>query len=97
MIEQADVVKHAPGILGSLTAVFLLKDTWPRRGLLFFAGWASAHFIAPMVAKYLSIDAEVAGFIVGVFSMAIVAKSFEVVEAIQPKDLVDRLLKRWGL
>ena len=97
MIEQSDIVKHVPGVLGSLTAVFLLKDTWPRRALLFFAGWSSAHFVAPTLARFLAIDAEVAGFLVGLFSMAIVAKGFEVVEAIQPKDLIDRILKRVGL
>ena len=97
MLEQSDMVKHAPGIVGSLTAVFLLKDTWPRRFVLFFAGWASAHFIAPSVVNFLSVDAEVAGFLTGLFSMAIVAKSFAIVEAVQPKELLDRFLKRWGI
>lgn len=94
---EPELVKNAPGILGSLTAVFLLKDTWPRRLLLFLAGWVASRYGAPWVSFRLDMDPEVAGFLTGLFSMAIVAKLFEMIEAVNPKELLDRLLQKVGL
>ena len=42
-------------------------------------------------------DAEPAGYLTGLFSMAIAAKVFEIVDSVPTTDLWARILKRVGL
>jgi hypothetical protein len=95
--DPSGYFKHLSDWLGSLVAVFLLRDTWPRRVVLFVAGALAAYYGAPYVASHAGADRELAGFLTGLFSMAVTAKVFEAVESLQPKDLVDRVLRRLGL
>jgi len=97
MSDPFDLSKHAPGVLGSLTAMFLVKDTWPRRIGLFVAGVAAAYYGGGWTANQFGADPELAGYLVGLFSMGIAAKAYETLESIQPKELWDRILKRLGL
>ena len=97
MAIDPEITKHAPGLLGSLVAVFLIKDTWSRRLVLLIAGVAAAAYGAPHVSLRSGADAELAGFLTGLFSMAVAAKLIEVIDAVKPSDLIDRILKRIGL
>lgn len=96
MIDSNDVARHAPGVLGSLAALLWIKDSWPRRVGYVVAGSAASHYASPMAALLLNTDQGLAGFLIGLFSMAITAKIFETIEAVQAGQLIDRLLKRWG-
>ena len=98
MLPGADeVTRHAPGFLGSIAAMLWVKDTWPRRIGYVGAGSVVSHYAAPWVAQWTSIDLALAGFLVGLFGLAIVAKIFEALESIKPADLGERILRRWGL
>jgi hypothetical protein len=95
--DLQDLAQHAPGAVGSLVAVFMMKDTWPRRLVLFFAGFAAAYYGSPYAALHTGADRGLAGFLTGLFSMAVIAKVYEALAAIDAKDLATRLLKRMGL
>jgi hypothetical protein len=95
--DPTELTKHAPDFLGSLTAMFLLKNTWPRRIALFIAGMGAAYYGSPYVAGHTGADPSLSGYLTGLFSMAIVAKIFESIEALQPQDLINRILQRLGL
>lgn len=97
MTDPVDLSRHAPGAIGALISVFLIRDTWPRRVGLFIAGVAAAYYVGPYVAQALKIDAELAGFLIGLFSMAVMAKIMEVIEALQPKEVLDRIFKKLGM
>ena len=96
-MDTNDLRTHAPGFLGALTAVFLLRDTWFRRALLLLSGWGASIVMGSHVALWLSMDAEPAGYLTGLFSMAIAAKVFEIVDSVPTTDLWARILKRVGL
>jgi hypothetical protein len=98
MLPAADeVTRHAPGVFGSLAAMLWIRDTWPRRIGYMVAGAISSHYAAPWVAQWTGIDLALAGFLVGLFGLAIVAKVFETLESIKPAELGERILRRWGL
>lgn len=96
-MDTNELRTHAPGFLGALTAVFLLRDTWFRRALLLISGWGASIVLGRHVALWLSMDAEPAGYLTGLFSMAISAKIFEVLDALPTEDLWKRLMNRVGL
>jgi hypothetical protein len=96
-MEEIELSRHLPGAVGSLTAVFLMKDTWPRRIMLFIAGTAAAYYGTPWVSTHLNADHGLSGFLTGLFSMAISAKLFETIDAVRSSDLLDRVLKKFGV
>ena len=51
------------GFLGSLTAAFLMKDSWSRRVALVGAGFVAAYYVAPTLAVKTHVDPEVAGYL----------------------------------
>ena len=89
--------EHAPGLLGSIAAMLWIRDTWPRRIAYIAAGAIASHYGAPVIARWLDADPSLAGFLVGLFSMACCAKLFEAIEALSPKKLIDRILTKVGL
>ena len=92
---QPELSKHAPGFIGSLTALLFIRPSscWRAAGLL-LAGAASSMYGGPYVVIWLSADPGLAGWLVGLFGMATVAKVYEVLEAVRPKTVIDRILDR---
>jgi hypothetical protein len=45
----------------------------------------------------LNADHGLSGFLTGLFSMAISAKLFETIDAVRSSDLLDRVLKKFGV
>ena len=97
MFNSSDLTPHAPGLFGSLAALLWIKDTWPRRIGYVLTGTAASHYCAPSIAMWTGADLALAGFLVGLFSMAVAAKLFESIEALKPADAINRLLTRLGL
>jgi hypothetical protein len=89
--------RSASGLMGSVAAMLWIRDTWPRRVGYVLAGAMASHYAAPHLARWSSTDEALAGFLVGLFSMALAAKVFETLEAMQASQLLDRLLRRIGL
>ena len=66
-----------PGTWGSLAALLWMKDPWPRKVCMFFAGALLSSYATEDIAKMIGLDLGFAGFLVGLFGMAIVARMFE--------------------
>lgn len=77
--------------------MFWIKDTWPRRVSYVFVGAASSYYGATELASVLGIEKGLAGFLIGLFGMAIAAKVFETIESVVPSKVIDTVLKRFGL
>jgi hypothetical protein len=58
------------------------------------AGTAGAFYGSGAVAAWMGVDKGLAGFLLGLFSMAIAAKAIEVIEAMSPNDIITRLVGR---
>lgn len=95
--ELGNLTKSASGLMGSVAAMLWIKDTWPRRVGYVLAGALASHYAAPHLARWSATDEALAGFLVGLFSMALAAKVFETIEAVKASDLYDRIMRRVGL
>lgn len=72
-----EITKAVPGIAGSLVSMLFIKDVWPRRVAMFAAGAALSIFGTPWASRVTGLDIGFAGFVLGLFGMAIVAKLFQ--------------------
>jgi hypothetical protein len=72
-----EVREVAPGAIGSATALLFMRDSWKRSVGLFLSGWVSAVILGPHVARTMNAPVEVAGWLTGLFGMAVVAGIFD--------------------
>jgi membrane protein YqaA with SNARE-associated domain len=79
-----DFAKHAAGPAGSLTAalLFMAGVPWPRRIGMVVAGSALAYYGTTAVATFASLPDGLAGYLLGLFGMAAVAKVFATWDAL---------------
>jgi hypothetical protein len=89
---DAALTRHAPGFLGAVAALLWVRDTWPRRVVYTLAGMAASYYGAPPAAAFAQSPEGLVGFFMGLFSMAVAAKVFELIEAVKPKAIVAALL-----
>lgn len=74
--------KAAPGLAGSFTALLLMVvrgEKFKHAFLLGIAGAFLANFVGPVAAEIMHSTQAVAGYVSGVFGMAIVAKIFDMI------------------
>lgn len=74
--------KAAPGLAGSFTALLIMVvrgEKFKHALLLCIAGAFFANFMAPLAAEVMHSTQGVAGYVTGVFGMAIVAKVFDMI------------------
>ena len=90
--------KAVPGVAGSITALLFFRDGWKRAIGTCIAGAFIAKILGPVVADVMRSGPEVAGYVTGLFGMAVVAKLFEMITHFDAKkaisDLWDALIKR---
>jgi hypothetical protein len=90
-----EVKESLPGALGSLSALLWLKGSWPLRIGYFCAGTVFALYGSPLVSSMFSMDRGLAGYVLGMFGMALAAKGFELIEAIDVRSLIKRLFNKF--
>lgn len=92
-----ELSKAAPGAVGALIALrFLQGSTWKHTALAFVGGCACAYFGSEYAVKWSGADVSLAGFVLGLFGMALVSKVHESLEQFKPVELVvEWLRKRW--
>lgn len=71
------VGKLLPGLFGSAIALVWIKDTPARKGAMFIGGAALSFFATDTATQWFWGNAGLAGFLVGLFGMAVVNKVFE--------------------
>lgn len=75
--ELPEITKVVPGALGSLFSMLWLKETLGRRISMFFGGVTIAFYGTPYAAKVTNFDNGIAGFLLGLFGMSLVASLFQ--------------------
>nr|WP_297388287.1 hypothetical protein [uncultured Roseateles sp.] len=83
------------GSAGSLLALLFLKEAWPRNLAMFFGGAAASWFGAEPVAVWLGLTSGFVGFLLGLFSMAIVSKLFETWRTLELGTIISDALRRF--
>jgi hypothetical protein len=92
-----------PGVAGSFIAMLFMRRPMFVAVGLFIAGCIVSYYATPPVAAYFDLEKGegLIGLLLGTFSMALVGKVFDTIEAIEPPKLWLALLqfirKRFGL
>ena len=83
-----------PGIAGSALALAFIKRPLRILAAIFFGGCLLSYYGGAWMAEVLHLGSHLslAGFILGVCGMAIVAKLIETIEALQPVEIAHALL-----
>lgn len=68
--------KLLPGAAGSLLALTWMQGTWKRKVPMFLGGFALSFFASPSAAAWAGTNMGLAGFLLGLFGMAVVDKIF---------------------
>lgn len=92
------LAKAAPGVAGSLIAMWRLQGiTMWQRIWSFLGGCASSYYLPPLVHDLFPGSSEnVIAFVIGLFSMAVIAKIFETIDELKPIKLLNEALKKRG-
>jgi hypothetical protein len=92
-----ELIKALPGTIGSIMALRWISGSPLQRITAVCGGAGGAYYGAPYLGATMGADLSLAGFLIGLFGMAVAAKCFEVIALINPQALLDKLLRRWGL
>jgi hypothetical protein len=92
-----EIIKAVPGALGSIVALRWINGTPMQRIIAVGGGAAGAYYGTPHLSAMMGTDLGLTGFLIGLFGMAVAAKCFELIAMVSPAELLDKLLKRWGL
>lgn len=95
--------EFAPGAAGSLVALPFLQGPWMVRVAMVFGGSALSFYGTKPVASWMQVGNSdgLIGFLIGLFGMALVAKTHELIAAFNVSEigvaLKDWIRKRLGV
>lgn len=89
-----NIARHAAGPLGAVSALFFMKGPWPQRLAMLVPGMALSYYGSYTVAHLAGMSEGLAGFLLGLFGMAAVAKVFETWEQLQLGELLGKWLAK---
>jgi hypothetical protein len=91
-----EVKAAAPGFAGSIIALFFLRRPPVLLAGMFLGGCAMAYLGTHWFATHTDMHTNegLVGFLIGMFSMAIVAKVYDTIDAISPSEIWEILRER---
>lgn len=94
---SGEVARAAPGVIGALVALRWMPGTPFQRLTSFVGGSAASYYGTEYLARALELAPGFAGFLFGLFGMAIASKAFEAIDGLRIGRRIEKLLDRWGL
>lgn len=97
-IDPTPLYKSAPGVVGSVLAMLRLRGAGRvQRASALIGGIACSHWGAEMVIQlWPRVSFGAAGFVLGLFGMAVLAKAFELLDELRPAALLRSVLEARG-
>lgn len=100
--ELPDFAKIAAGVLGAFVSLRFVQGTLVERGFMFVGGAAVSYYSTGPLAEWIGgrgIEGLI-GFFAGLLGMTLVAKAYEVIQALDAKqisaDLWAWFKRKWG-
>jgi hypothetical protein len=87
----------APGLLGALVALRWVGGTPWQLCAAFVGGASASYYGTPHLVSWSGANPGLAGFLIGLFGMAIAARVFDGLAAVPTARVVDALLRKFGL
>lgn len=85
----------APGLIGSGAAILFLRGPWLLRVGMVLPGSALSYYASDYVAEAVHMPVGLAGFLVGLFGMAAVAKVFATWDSLQIGPILQSRISKW--
>lgn len=92
-----EIIKAIPGTVGAIVALRWISGPPLQRIFSLIGGIGASYYGSGYVAKMMGGDAGLAGFMIGLFGMAAASKVFDGLAALNPKEFIDRVLRKFGL
>lgn len=93
-----EIVKAVPGVLGSFVSLIWIRGSLPQRLTSFVGGAAASYYGAEHMVALMGVSERMvgfSGFLVGMFGMAIAARVFDAIHAIDLGSFISRLMNKW--
>ena len=74
------IAGKAAGLAGAVVSMHFLQGTWPARISLAISGALFSYFAAPYLSQRTGLPEGLAGFLLGLFGMAVVSRVWEWVQ-----------------
>lgn len=91
MDMHPEVAKAVPGVLGSITAVLLMRAPWKTAAAIVLPGTAMAYYGGAWVGHLVGMPETLAGYLVGVGGMAFMAKVLETWQRLDIEKWIEKL------
>ena len=91
-----DIAKHVAGPMGAASALLFMSGVpWPRRVGMVIAGCILSYYATPAIASWSGLSDGLAGYLLGMFGMAAVAKVHSTIEAMELGALIRKRIASW--
>jgi hypothetical protein len=95
MDMHPEVAKAVPGVLGSLSAVLLMRADWKTGAAIVLPGSALAYYGGTWVGNLVGMPDTLAGYLVGLGGMAFMAKVIETWQKFNLGRILNDTLRKW--
>lgn len=95
MDMHPEVAKAVPGVLGSLSAVLLMRADWKTSAAIVLPGSALAYYGGAWVGNLVGMPDTLAGYLVGLGGMAFMAKVIETWQRLDLGAILGETLRKW--
>ncbi len=100
-MQQTDLptetLKAFPGLVGAIIALRWVPGTPMQRLAAVVGGAAAGYYGSPLLQRWAGIDHGLAGFLIGLFGMAMASRMFEALTVINLPKIIERILAKFGL
>jgi O-antigen ligase len=86
-----------PGLIGAIVALRWVGGSPLQTAAALCGGTAASYYGGTAAAGWLGVSVALAGFVVGLFGMAISSRIFEAIAAIPIGRVIEAMLKKLGL
>lgn len=93
-----EIIKAVPGVLGAFVSLIWIRGSLPQRLTSFVGGAAASYYGAEHMVTLMGVSERMvgfSGFLVGLFGMAVAARVFDAIQAIDIGGLLSRLAAKW--
>jgi hypothetical protein len=91
-----EIIKALPGTLGAIVALRWIVGSPAQRVASVLGGASASYYGAHHVSGMLGTDDGFAGFLVGLFGMAVASKCFEAIQVMNIPGALEKFLRKWG-
>jgi len=95
MIDYDVLAVKIAGVIGAFVSMQFLQGTFWTKLFLALSGAAFSYFAAPYLSEKIGMPEGLAGFLLGLFGMAIISRAWEFVQTAPIAQIWEQVLARF--